>query len=595
MSGALQYARKNVYFHISSPITGRFDEKKYPLVIKPLESLDNIHAKSVVLYKPAQSIGTVVLQIGTAYHLDVKRKTVLAVAQTDIDAKNFAAIKLNPFLERIDSLASTLRNKRYNATLEHWLWPTHELIISGPGINAQNSQSCCYLKGDEGHLWPAGALKALEDRMGPRFDRQALFVTTSADAGTDIDIRFTSSSCDEWHVRCVHCNGLFQPLWIEQSRQIYNGHEIFTFTESQSESETLDSLEMHCPHCDKVNEDHPRIRAEMDEGADYIRSNHNANPQWLSFRYNAFAPRWRPHRDLLAIYLGAVHSAKLGDLAPYENWTKKQLVQTWNGEFPMLGDSTRGRDYKLGDVEVVDENKLRTFSVDFQEGQKGTGSHFWALCDEFERDGSSKRVKYARIETRSQLREFQHYHGVKDKDCAADYGKQVGREIFAMCADYHWYALKSGDYEEFPHPLRDQRSGQVTYIQRPYSEARLEDPMSGKEKSGKVIVLRRGVPPGMCLSRLWSKPRIYPILYAHKQGEGHYYGIASDIGDDYTSQLHSYVPALDVDKKTGTTRKTIWRQIRKEDHAFPVSCQSLILAMIAGFFPLSKSEQTQAA
>lgn len=79
----IKYARKNVKFLMSSPISGNFDESRYPFITKPLQAHDDIRAKSVVLYKPAQSIGTVSLQIGTAYQLDIFRKTVLAVAEPD--------------------------------------------------------------------------------------------------------------------------------------------------------------------------------------------------------------------------------------------------------------------------------------------------------------------------------------------------------------------------------------------------------------------------------------------------------------------------------------------------------------------------------
>jgi len=190
---------------------------------------------------------------------------------------------------------------------------------------------------------------------------------------------------------------------------------------------------------------------------------------------------------------------------------------------------------------------------------------------------------FSKLNSWSEARQFQLDHNVKDRDTGCDFGHR-DREVFGRCAEWKWYALKSGDFDDFPHQIRDPKTKQVTSIFLPYSEPRLENPMSGKE--GKIVILRRGVPPGFCLSRLWSKPKLYAILYAHKNGNGHYYGIAKDIGDEFTSQLHSYVPALDVDKKTGTTRKTIWRQVRKADHAFVTSCQNILMAMVAGYFPL---------
>ena len=585
------YARRNIFFNSSSPITGKFDESRYPFVTKPLLSLDDVRIKSTVLYKPTQSVGTVVLQIATAYRLDIKRKTVLAVAQTDIDAKTFATVKLHPFLSRIPTLTSTVRDGRYSMTLSHWLWANHELIITGPGENAQNSTSCCYLHADEDHLWCVfypGAFKAMEDRMGARYDRHAFHVTTAADIGTEIDIRVQESSQETWHIRCLHCNELFIPLWVEASRDAYNGHQVFKWDDSQSESETLDSLAMHCPHCDKQTLDTPRNRADMDEGADYVKMNLEHDAQLVSYHYNAFAPRWRPWRDLLAIYLSALKSVKLGELKPYENWVKKQEARSWTGEYPLLGDSTTGRDYNKSEI-TVDENKLRTMSVDRQEGKDGKGFHLWALVEEWERGGSSKRIEYRELSTWSDALEMQSHFGVKSTNCGVDFGNQVGRDVFGFCAQNRWFAMKSGDEEGFAHRMVDKKTKAISMIYLPFSEPRLEDPMSGKAIP-RVGRFRSGsCPSGLCLSILWSKPVIYPILYALKNGtSGRYYGIARDFSPDYVEQLHSYVPATDLDKKTSIIRKVIWKKIKRDDHGFVMSAQSLCLAIAAGFFPLSE-------
>jgi hypothetical protein len=107
-------------------------------------------------------------------------------------------------------------------------------------------------------------------------------------------------------------------------------------------------------------------------------------------------------------------------------------------------------------------------------------------------------------------------------------------------------------------------------------------PRVGRFRSGSC-------PSGLCLSILWSKPVIYPILYALKNGtSGRYYGIARDFSPDYVEQLHSYVPATDLDKKTSIIRKVIWKKIKRDDHGFVMSAQSLCLAIAAGFFPLSE-------
>lgn len=593
---AIEYARKNVFFwQTDSPIGGKFDDSKYPLVRRQLESLSNPFVKCSVHYGPTQSIKTVLLEIFAAYLLDFKRKSVLAVSQTDDDAREFATIKLTPALERWGNLASTLKKGRYSATLSHWLWPSHELIISGPGPNAQNSKSAPYVLTDEAHLWNLiypGALVALDDRMGLRWDRRASHFTTAADQGTDIDKLFRRGRMNEWNLRCPDCNQLFEPLWEENSKEKYNGHLVF-IADGPMESAPLDSIRMRCPHCDKRDLfDHPRLRKEMDDGADYVASNPDADKSIDSFRWNAFGPRWKSWRDLMAIYQSAIYSAKLGDLAPYENWIKKQLVQTWTGDFPSLGSNGGGRDYSRFSITRRPES-LRVCSFDLQEGIGNEGFHLWGQADEFDIGGASRRVDYQKLASWTDARAFQLDHGVLDKNAGCDFGARA-REVFGRCAEYHWLALKSGDEEGFAHPIVDAK-GNIVYTNLPYSTTRPENPMAGKSalnsidgQSRKIIRFQSGkVPPGWCISRLWSKPAIYPIFYALKSGQaGRYYGIATDLNPEYEAQLHSYVPRNDPDKKTNTVRKVLWVQTRKADHSWVTSCQNLLIAIHAGYYSL---------
>jgi hypothetical protein len=589
----ISYSRRFIYFWQASPISGAFDETKYPLIIKPLMALDNMVCKVQTIYGPTQSLKSVLLQISIAYFLDITRKSVLAAAQTDDDAKEFSQIKLRPFLERIETLTSTVKKNRHAITDDHWLWPTHELIISGPGENAQQSKSVCYVCTDEAHRYNLeypGAMAALNDRMGERWDRKALHVTTAAKAGTEVDILYHRGRQNEWHQRCIHCNLLFRPLWEDHSKEVYNGHKVFQWIDSQSENETLSSIKCYCPHCDLEIKDTPQNRAAMDEGADYIPANPDASPMFDSYRWNAFALRWKARPDLLAIYLSAIHSAKLGDLSKYTNWITKQEVRTDMDEFPMLGGSSVGRDYKKSDVEIVDENNVRTCSIDRQQGKDGKGFHLWALIEEWERNGNSRRVEYKELESWTAANEYREYYHAKPAHTGADYGNQTGRDVFGACALYRWFALKSGDEIEFPHRILN-RDKSVSIVNYPFSETRMEDSMTGKAIDRKTRNRPGHVPAHCCLSMLWSKPVIYPILYALKNGEsGRYYGVASDFNPVFVDQLHSYIPGLDIDKKTNVTRKQIWQKIKKDDHSFVCSAQGVVLAMRAGYFPMSLPE-----
>jgi len=458
--------------------------------------VDDIRHREICLYGPTQAMKTVVLEIVIAYLLDMRRKSVLAVAQTDDDSKSFSQIKLAPILERIPSLENTVKSGRSGKTVSQWLWSAHELIISGPGENAQESKSVSALVTDEAHRWNVaypGAMAALRNRLGLRWDRLEFHATTAAEVGTEIDIDYHAGQQDEWHIRCLGCNGLIWPLWTEASRAHYNGHEVFQWKESQSETETLDSIVLVCPHCGLDHEDNAHNRVDMDLGADYVTMNPTADASIRSYRWNAFAPRWKAWRDLLAIYKKAIHSAKLGDLAPYRDWVTKQCVESWENQYPMLGDSTLGRDYSLADIQP-DPTKLRFVSIDVQDGKGGDVFHLWIQIDEFERNGDSRRIAYERCATWEDARARQSFFGVADKCVGVDCGDRA-REVFAYCAKFHWLALKSGDEEGFAHPIVNPVTHVVTHVSLPYSTTRLESATVGKETQKDIRLPRGGKAP----------------------------------------------------------------------------------------------------
>jgi len=596
---ALDYARKFIYFwKTGSPIFGKFDERKYPFCAPILENSDNIDCKQTVLYGPTQSFKTVVLNIMTAYRLHIKQKSILIACQTDDDAKQYAKGKLMPVLERIKPIMGALRREKNAKTIQELYFPAHELIISGPGSNASESKSVNYLHTDEAHLWnvdyPA-AMGALTNRMGGVWNRHALHTTTAADAGTEIDEAYGAGQQDEWHFMCIHCHGLIWPKWEDDAKAYYNGEKVFHWIDSQSETETLDSIHIICPHCQKRIDDEYENRLLINEGSRYVSMNPGHSSMFQSYRWNCFAPFWKSWKGSLATYLTAIKLAKLGTLPPYTDWIKKYEVRTNTGEMPMLGSSYGGRNYRVADV-VKTPDELRVLSLDVQEGKNGEGFHLWGLCDQWERSGNSKRVAYRRLASWDEARAMQLEFGVADADVCVDFGHRM-REVFSYCEKFHWLAMKSGDEESFAHVI-PAKFAQNTIVHYEYSPTIPQSCTAGKTNSNLVFKGARGIrilPPGFCLSRLWSKPAVYPMLYALKQGTaGREYNIATDIGTEYVRQLHSYVPIMPepknrnkepVKKHEQRGYRDSWKQVIPDDHSFVCSAQSLVKAMLSGFYP----------
>jgi hypothetical protein len=77
------------------------------------------------------------------------------------------------------------------------------------------------------------------------------------------------------------------------------------------------------------------------------------------------------------------------------------------------------------------------------------------------------------------------------------------------------------------------------------------------------------------------------LLMRLKSGEsGRYFGVASDLDERFLEQLHSYIETRETHKKTGA-ESVILKQIKHHDHAFATQSMNLVLAMVAGYYPLA--------
>ncbi len=577
---ALEWAEKYIVFNKTSPISGPFSIQKYPFLKRVFESLDDISKKQTVVYKASSALGTVFLQIATGYRLDRRPGDMLLVAQSDDDSAEWSKTRVRPFIESLEPLMAMLKKDKYAITNDLFQWPHQFALISGPGVNSQNSKQVRYVHTDESHLWKSGALSAFDKRMGARWDRSALHVSTAADAGADIDALYHEGAQNEWHHRCPSCHELVWMLWREASKAHY-GKEVFRWRECAEDRDSLNTITFVCPHCNGAYGDNPRERYALCESGDYIAMNPGHEPEKESFRWNYFAPSFNEWRVMLSEHFQAMKAARIGDLSKHADFVKKRECRSYIPEIPDLGESVDGRDYRLSDVWIVEEEKKRVAAFDVQDAG---GLHFWGQADEFLRNGSSRRVSFARLSTWEQCREFQKYNGVHPHDTGCDYGHR-DREVFARCAEWEWYALGATDDSEYTH-FRTLPDGTKIAFTRTYSMTQEQDSMSGRKKLEVVRDRIATLPVGFCYSRLWSKPVHAGILYRLKSGTiGRYYGIATDISGDYVSQLHSYVPAITRNKTTGA-QKLIWRQCKKDDHSFSTSSMCLVMAEIAGFFPM---------
>jgi hypothetical protein len=587
----LDFARAQIRFDKSSPITGPFRDEFYPFLRAPFNAADSIECKRLVIFKASSCMGTVAGQIINLKRIVCDVGDQMIVCQTDDDAATWAKTRGKEWIRSNPDAMRLLSRDKYAMTNDLVLFRTKFLQITGPGISSAQSVQVRYCQTDESHLesYPDGRLIEFEKRMGGRWDRQGTHITTAPDEGREVATFYLAGQQDEWHFRCPKCAQLFWPLWGEDARQKY-GTDVFR--------PTLESVVCVCPHCKAEFADTARERYALNKDGDYVAQNPTAPPETRSFRWSVFAAHWISWREMLIESNSAMDAAKIGNLKPWEDFEKKRLCKIYVPRLPDFGDAKGNRDYRLGDVWQPGGETLRVLSCDPQAGKAGEPAHRHALVTEWDRQGNSRRVCYRRIDTAAQLHEMAAEFNVsegkpgKNSHVIIDSGHEP-RRTFRECGQFGWYAFKGSDLQQF-HAIKQGIGADAMNVTHPmpYSQPEPQSGVVGEAlpKSARKVKVGR-LPDGWAYCITSHNPELYGYLYALITGtSGRYFGIAQDMPECYVKNMPGFMPLIEPDKKTATVKKIVWKKIR-EDHYWDLEILALVIAIRSGFFPLGKQSE----
>ena len=215
--------------------------------------------------------------------------------------------------------------------------------------------------------------------------------------------------------------------------------------------------------------------------------------------------------------------------------------------------------------------------ADIQEGNakakepEHQGFHIWFQVDMWDdSNGHSRRLHYGLCKTWEEAKATQlRFSGLENKNVGTDIGGgKLFRENIKRTHDMGWYGYKGDDALGFVHRVPQGIGKPDKMIDLPWSPYILYSPLSGQKVDKRIRNSK------LAHVMNWSNPSIYPILYALKNGEGRYYGIASDMPQEYLSQINSHMP----DGKGG------WMKTNPDDHAWDTSCGCLLIAMRRNWF-----------
>jgi hypothetical protein len=170
-------------------------------------------------------------------------------------------------------------------------------------------------------------------------------------------------------------------------------------------------------------------------------------------------------------------------------------------------------------------------------------------------------------------------HGVKFDHTVIDSGAWA-TDVYMLCCIYGWRCLKGEDDKSFPWKDED---GETVW--KPFSEPINREPLFGmkhkdmaKEEISDFQSTRRYKNAIMCR---WSNAFIKDFLQNLRVGNGLYWGIPANVGQEYTDQMNGEQRRM----KTKANGKKSWAWVkvgRAGDHLRDCECQILVLAAIKG-------------
>lgn len=585
----IDFCRKHIVFNKSSAITGPFRDENYPNLRKPFAAFDDITCKRLVLLKASSAMGTIALQCMMAKNIVCDVGDSLFTAQSDDDAALFSKTRGKQWIQAIPNAMRLLSRDKYALTQDLWQFRHKFLAITGPGITSAQSVQVAALFTDESHLdtFEPGRLVEFEKRLGGRWCRKAVHVTTAADVGKEVTDFYLEGQQDGWNFRCPKCNVLVEPLWRDDVEKKYNGEIPFKFRDD------LDTISFVCPFCSAEYQDIDRDRLALNRDGDYVAANPNAPAYTRSFRWPVWAMHSITWKEMLTEYrLAVVAAREAGNLKPHEDWMKKRLCRPYKAALPDFGDERGKNDYRLGDVWQVEGETVKIMTMDFQAGKGSEGAHLWVLVTQWDSAGNSRRLAWRKVETFSTAEEIQAEFGVESRNVYCDSGHD-NRRVFRECGQRHWYATRGSDADEIRQTVTHVKQGngwirleKPIHHMMPFSLPEPQSGIVGEKSPDRLRGVGRGkLPFGWAYCIVMANPALYGYLAALLGGSsGRYFGIASDFPETYTANMPAFIQVITKDKQ-GRDKAT-WKKIR-EDHPHDCEVQALVGAVRAGYFPLA--------
>jgi hypothetical protein len=276
---------------------------------------------------------------------------------------------------------------------------------------------------------------------------------------------------------------------------------------------------------------------------------------------------------LVEEFLRATAFLKVGNIEPYQVFTKESMAKFWQEQATELQVSdlvARKANYKMGDAWT--DGRFTVLSCDVQKDIL-----YWLVVS-FGLLGHCRILDCGRCFTFDDLRVIQERYKIRTDDVVIDsgYGQRTA-EVYRACAQWcdatgQWKALKGEDHKFFTHT---RRNGQR---ERRYWTRTQVDPRSGLPPTEAMHLAAK------VWLFVWANDPIKSITSSFLSGKAGRLELPSDAPQELLDQLLSEEIRERTSKKTGKIEH-YWKRLSRDNHWFDCLCQAFVAAIAAGVLP----------
>ena len=556
----VEWLQRNVKSIPYSPVSGPFRVVGSPWLAEPLRAAVDPECQLAMMMAPPQSGKSLWLELLTCYFVAVQPAPVLALQDTDSNARDWMVTRLQKLWHECSPVTDRLSSGNFDRNDVVMFNRSTFWCLGAHNIKNLQRRTIKYIIGDECWNWPDGNMREADARtlfykwMGKR-----IYASQGGYDGDEFSEKFKTTDMREWTFECPEC----------KTRQAFK-YENIVYPDDARTDEGWDyekirtGTTLQCEGCKVRFEDTDAVRFELNLSGKYVPTNGNAKKTNIGFHYNALCCRaWG---DIAEDCCRAKHAHDhLGNDEPRRIFKQKQLAWWWSDEPEAIVGELKGEDYKLRepweqtayldpDTRQIGSKEqypnglpLLIMTVDVQR------NGYYVVIRSWSQTGRSRLYHWTFVGTDAELVKLQQQHGIHSAFVGIDCGDQW-EMVISLCIQHKWIALRGTHVTDFTHSVLV--NNKATQIRRSYSATEMVN-----HRGGVARVIKFGNLP------------MKDMLYRLRRNKLHQH--SAEAGQEYEEQMHSEY------RTKNKQNKPQWVPLsRRANHIWDCEVMQLVFAQV---------------